>query len=41
MDLMYERNNFDKIFNYKIIMKIRKINCLIILNEIIFKILYN
>lgn len=41
MDLMYERNSFDKILNYKIIMKIRKINCLIILNEIIFKILYN
>lgn len=41
MDLMYERNNFEKILICKIIMKIRKINCLIILNEIIFKILYN
>lgn len=29
MDLMYERNNLDKTLNYKTIMKIRKINCLL------------
>lgn len=41
MDLMYERNNLDKTLNYKTIMKIRKINCLTILNETISKTSYN
>lgn len=41
MDLMYERNNLDKTLNYKTIMKIRKINCLTIPNETIYKISYN